>query len=186
MGGEGYHKLLAEFEGVPLIRRSVLVALKCSASSITVVSGYQREKIEKAISGLPVGIVFNADYLLGMASSLVAACSAASIRDAEGVLVMLADMPGITPHHLDKLISVFLANEGRSIVRAVCGEIPGNPAILPRSLVPMILGLRGDIGARQIIEASGYPVVGVAIGHAALLDVDTPNEVIAAGGILVR
>jgi molybdenum cofactor cytidylyltransferase len=44
--------------------------------------------------------------------------------------------------------------------------------------------LEGDIGARAIIESSGLPVVDVDIGPAAHIDVDTPEAVIAAGGVL--
>ena len=44
--------------------------------------------------------------------------------------------------------------------------------------------LEGDIGARPIIETAGLPIVDVEIGVGARLDVDTPEAVIAAGGIL--
>jgi molybdenum cofactor cytidylyltransferase len=44
--------------------------------------------------------------------------------------------------------------------------------------------LEGDIGARHIVETTGLPVVDVDIGDSAHLDVDTPEAVIEAGGIL--
>ena len=44
--------------------------------------------------------------------------------------------------------------------------------------------LVGDTGARHLIETSGLPVIDVDIGDAAHLDVDTPQDVIAAGGVL--
>lgn len=42
--------------------------------------------------------------------------------------------------------------------------------------------LKGDIGARQIIENSGVPIIDVEIGAAAILDVDTVEDIITAGG----
>ncbi|WP_080837113.1 nucleotidyltransferase family protein [Agrobacterium genomosp. 13] len=185
MGREGYHKLLAEFDGIPLIRRSVMIGLKSRASTIVVVSGHERKKIESAIYGLPITIVFNPNFSHGLASSLVTACSEAAVRNSQGVLVMLADMPGLTAHHLDTLISAFQAEKGRSIVRAICGETPGNPVVIPHALLPMIMSLRGDAGARTLIEASKLPVLGVEIGPSALLDVDTFAQVAAAGGRFV-
>jgi molybdenum cofactor cytidylyltransferase len=47
-----------------------------------------------------------------------------------------------------------------------------------------VLRLEGDVGARAIIESAGLPVVDVDIGPAAHLDVDTPEAVTAAGGLL--
>lgn len=185
MGREGHHKLLAEFDGIPLVRRSVIVGLTSRASTIIVVSGHEREKIEGAIYGLPINIVFNPNFSQGMASSLVVGCSQASARASQGVLVMLADMPGLTSNHLDTLISAFLAEKGRSIVRAFSGETPGNPVVLPRSLLSKVMTLRGDVGARDIIKVSKLPVLGVEIGPAALLDVDTLDQVTAAGGSFV-
>ena len=118
-----------------------------------------------------------------MASSLIAGLNAAG-NDADGVLVMLADMPGVSAEDLAALISAFKAGRGLTIVRAVSAGKRGNPVILPRSTFRSIRHLQGDIGARHIIETCGLPVVDVEIGPAAHLDLDTPEAIIAAGGIL--
>lgn len=184
MGEGGAHKLLAEFDGVPLVRRSAMAAKGSQAQSVAVVTGYRRAEIETALSGLSLDLVVNADYASGMASSLVAGLSHPDVRRADGVLVMLADMPGVSTADLDLLIAAFRKADGRSIVRAVSRGKRGNPVILPRALHDAIMRLEGDVGARHIIETSGLPVVDVDIGDAAHLDVDTPEGVIAAGGIL--
>jgi molybdenum cofactor cytidylyltransferase len=93
-------------------------------------------------------------------------------------------MPGVTGADLDALISAFRAASGRAIVRAVSRGKRGNPVILPRALGDAVMRLEGDVGARHIIETSGLPVIDVDIGDAAHLDVDTPEAVVAAGGIL--
>jgi molybdenum cofactor cytidylyltransferase len=184
MGEGGSHKLLAEFEGVPLVRRSASVAIASGASHIVAVTGHRREEIEDALNGLAVEVVFNPDYASGMASSLVAGVGTLAAQKADGILVMLADMPGVTNDDLKTLISAFREANGQAIVRAVSGGKRGNPVILPRSVLNAVMRLEGDVGARHIIETSGLPVVDVEIGEAAHLDVDTPEAVVAAGGIL--
>ncbi|MBB3566346.1 molybdopterin-binding/glycosyltransferase family 2 protein [Rhizobium sp. BK491] len=184
MGEGGSHKLLAEFEGVPLVRRSASIAIASGASHIVAVTGHRREEIQDALKGLAVEAVFNPDYALGMASSLVAGVGTRAAQRADGVLVMLADMPGVTSDDLKILISAFRQANGQAIVRAVSGGKRGNPVILPRSVLNAVMRLEGDVGARHIIETSGLPVVDVEIGEAAHLDVDTPEAVVAAGGIL--
>ncbi|CUX51663.1 Conserved Hypothetical protein; putative molybdopterin binding protein with a nucleotide-diphospho-sugar transferase domain [Agrobacterium tumefaciens str. CFBP 5621] len=184
MGKGGAHKLLAEFDGEPLVRRTAKTALAADAASVIVVTGHRRSEIMAALSGLDVAAVENADYTSGMASSLISGFSARAARDADGVLVMLADMPGVKVGDLNLLIAAFRSASGRAIVRAVSRGKRGNPVILPKSLGDAVMRLEGDIGARHIIETSGLPIVDVDIGDAAHLDVDTPEAVQAAGGVL--
>lgn len=186
MGEGGGHKLLAEFDGKPLVRRSADTALAAGADPVIVVTGHRRGEIEAALKGLEVITIDNPAHASGMASSLILGFSDAAAHDADGVLVMLADMPGITVGDLEKLILAFRVASGLAIVRAVSRGKRGNPVILPRSLGDAIMQLEGDVGARQIIERSGLMVIDVDIGDAALLDVDTPEAVVAAGGILRR
>lgn len=184
MGEGGSHKLLAEFDGVPLVRRSATTAAASGASAVIVVTGHRRGDIEQALDSLAVEQVFNPDYMSGMASSLVAGVGTPTAQDADGVLVMLADMPGVTSDDLKTLIAAFREATGQAIVRAVSGGKRGNPVILPHIVLNAVMRLEGDVGARHIIETAGLPVVDVDIGEAAHLDVDTPQAIVAAGGVL--
>ncbi|HCL67159.1 MAG TPA: 4-diphosphocytidyl-2C-methyl-D-erythritol kinase [Rhizobium sp.] len=184
MGPSGPHKLLAEFDGEPLVRRMALSALSAEPDSIVVVTGHRSEEISGALSGLDVEISHNPDYANGMASSLRVGFAAEGARGADGILVMLADMPGVAASDLQALMEVFRASGGRAIVRAVSGGKRGNPVILPRSAFPAVMKLEGDVGARHIMETSGLEIIDVDIGPAAHIDVDTPEAVVAAGGIL--
>ncbi len=184
MGVGGPHKLLAEFAGVPLVRRSAERAISSGANSVTVVTGYRHEEIEAALFGLDVDLAHNPDFVSGMASSLKRGFGAPKSRRADGVLVMLADMPNVTAGDLTILIETFRSAGGQAIVRAASQGKRGNPVILPRSLHEEVNRLEGDVGARQIIESCGFSVINVDIGDAADLDVDTPEAVIAAGGML--
>ncbi|AYG66385.1 MULTISPECIES: molybdopterin-binding/glycosyltransferase family 2 protein [unclassified Rhizobium] len=184
MGEGGSHKLLAEFDGVPLVRRSASIAIASGASDIVAVTGHRCDEIEDALRDLAVEQVFNPDYASGMASSLVAGVGTQAAQRADGVLVMLADMPSVTSDDLKTLIAAFREANGQAIVRAASAGKRGNPVILPRSVLNAVVRLEGDVGARHIIETSGLPVIDVEIGKAAHLDVDTPEAVVAAGGVL--
>ncbi|KQV27751.1 4-diphosphocytidyl-2C-methyl-D-erythritol kinase [Rhizobium sp. Root1203] len=184
MGEGGAHKLLAEFDGVPLVRRCALAAIDSGVSSVSVVTGHRHLEIEAVLSGLELAIVHNPDFASGMASSLVAGFLSEAASQADGILVMLADMPGVSTADLDALMEGFRQAHGQAVVRAVSRGKRGNPVILPRQLYDAVMRLEGDVGARHIVETAGLPVVDVDIGDSAHLDVDTPEAVIAAGGIL--
>ncbi len=182
--GEGGHKLLAEFSGEPLVHRSARVVSEGGAAPVTVVTGHRSQDVEDALTDLDVATVYNPDYASGMASSLVSGLLVPEIASSDGVLVMLADMPGVSAEDIAALITRFRQEQGRAVIRAVSGGKRGNPVILPRSTFPLVLKLQGDTGARAIIETCGLAVVDVEIGAAAHLDVDTPEAVLNAGGVL--
>lgn len=182
-GPDGPHKLLAEFDGEPLVRRCAKAACGSQGSPVLVVTGYRSGDMLAVLDGLDVTPVQNADFGTGIASSLAAGLSEAGDK-CDGVLVMLADMPWITSDVLNSLIRAFQDHEGRAIVRACARGKPGNPVILPRTLFRQAAGLRGDSGARHLIETCGLPIADVELGEAARYDVDTVEAIRAAGGIL--
>lgn len=183
MGPSRQHKLLAELDGIPIVRRSAETALGADADCVIAVVGHRQPEIRAALAGLDVLAVENPDYATGMASSLIAGVDAAGPA-VDGVLVMLADMPSVTTANLAAMMSVFKAEQGLVIIRAASDGKRGNPVILPRSTFEAVRQLQGDVGARHIMETCGLPVIDVEIGPAAHLDLDTPEAIIAAGGIL--
>lgn len=183
MGGS--NKLLAKFGGEPLVRLTTGKALASRAAGVTVVRGHQAPLIREALAGLNVSFTDNPDYASGLAGSLKTGIAAVP-ADADGVLVMLGDMPGVTVADLNRLIDAFIAADGRAIVRATHNGKRGNPVILPRALFSEIMLLQGDTGARHIVEASKGDVIDVEIGVGASLDVDTPEALAEAGGVLVE
>ncbi len=181
MGGP--NKLLATFDGVPLVRRSVATAKDSRAYRVLVVLGHDGDHIRGALDGLGVETLENPSFAEGMSTSLRLGFEAMSPY-ADGVLVMLADQPALEPAHLDALIGAFAAEGPGSIVVATGGGERGNPVVLSSRFASAIASIRGDRGARDLIAANGALVREVEIGPAALTDVDTPDLLQAAGGIL--
>ncbi|NDW03250.1 NTP transferase domain-containing protein [Jiella pacifica] len=180
----GANKLLAEFDGKPLIRRTVETALASrNADCVRVVVGHMRADIVAALDGLDVEIVGSPNFADGLSASLKAGFIAS--KEADGVLVMLADQPLLAPRDLDRLIAAF-TGRGKGAVVAACdrGE-RRNPVILSTGFMPAIEALTGDVGAARIIAAHPDALVEVDIGPAASLDVDTPDAVESAGGRVV-
>lgn len=182
MGSNGFHKLLAEFQGVPLIRRSTLIALGSQSQSITVVTGYRSAEIEAAIADLAVGVAHNEQYMSGIASSLHLGVAFAEKSHPDGIMIVLADMPNLIVEDLNRLIGEFRRNRGQTVVRAISKGVPGNPVIFPRCSFGRLKELVGDTGARSLIDLAQPAVADVEIGNGALIDVDTLEQIIATGG----
>ncbi|MER8751922.1 molybdopterin-binding/glycosyltransferase family 2 protein [Mesorhizobium sp. M1050] len=181
MGGP--NKLLALFDGKPLVQRTAERALGSKASSTIVVTGHQRERVRAALAGLDVTFADNPDFTDGLSTSLKAGIAYLP-EDTAGVMIVLGDMPGVASHDLDRLIDAFRKAGGNSVVRATHNGKRGNPVLLPRSLFPAIAHLEGDTGARHLVETEGLDVIDVEIGAAASVDVDTREALEGAGGVL--
>ena len=181
MGGP--NKLLATFDGVPLVRRSAETALASRALRTLVVVGHDETRLRRALDGLDVAIVPNPAAAEGMSTSLRLGFPLAA-ADADGVLVLLADQPALLPSHLDALIDAFRPEGAGSIVVSTCEGKRGNPVLLSSRFAQAVDAVRGDRGARDLIVENAADVVEVEIGPAAHLDVDTPEALRAAGGIV--
>lgn len=179
------NKLLADFGGKPLVRRTAERMAASKAAGTIAVLGHEAERASEALAGLDLGQVHNADFATGLASSLKTGIRALS-STAAGALIVLADMPEVTTADLDRMIDAFANSGGQAIIRATHSGKRGNPVILPRALFSEVEVLEGDTGARQIVETAPLDVIDVELGPAASLDVDTPEALRAAGGRLAE
>jgi molybdenum cofactor cytidylyltransferase len=168
----GSNKLIADVGGKPMVRRVAEAALLSAASPVLVVTGHHEADVQIALTGLDVAFVHNPDYAQGLSTSLKAGIAAAPASVA-GALVLLGDMPQITPGHLDQLIAAFRDGAGAVIVPVHAGK-RGNPVLWPRSFFPSMLALAGDAGAKGLLAANAACVRQVDLGtNAIFLDVDT-------------
>jgi molybdenum cofactor cytidylyltransferase len=181
MGGP--NKLLADFDGTPLVRRTAERALASGVNGLVVVTGHQAARVREALAGLDVSFVHNPDFVDGLSGSLKAGIHALP-ADAAGAMVALGDMPGVTRADYRALVRAFGNAGGKAIARAVHEGKRGNPVILPKALFPAVDQLQGDVGARHLVESGDASVVDVEIGEGAELDVDTPDAMQRAGGVL--
>jgi molybdenum cofactor cytidylyltransferase len=173
--GVGQNKLLVELDGRAPLRRAVDAARASRVSRTIVVTGHARAKVEAALSGLPLDLVHNPDFACGLASSLRLGLSAAA--QADGALVLLADMPGVSPQILDALVEAFEAAPADcAAVVPVCGGKRGNPVLLARRLFPSLAELEGDAGARRLLQSVDGVVEARIDDEAIFADVDTRDD----------
>jgi molybdenum cofactor cytidylyltransferase len=126
------------------------------------------------LSGLGCEVTVCPDADSGMAASLVHALRAASQEDAW--LVALGDMPWVAPSTLAALADALA--RGADIAVPVLGGAErrrGNPVGFGRSHLDALLALRGDQGARGLLQA--FPITEVSVRDPGILrDVDSPAD----------
>lgn len=152
--------LLAEFEGMPLVRRSTFVASGCECRSVVVVTGHRHREIKNAIADHNVKLFYKEDYLSRMAGSLGLGVKNAERDRPVVMLIMLADVQAVTVPNLNSLIVAFRSCQGICIVRAGAQGVLGNPISFPRILHGHLKALAGDAAARHIVGGAALIYVG--------------------------
>lgn len=169
-------KVLVDLDGRPLVRHVIDEALCSRCAPIVVVTGYAHEAVEAALTDADVTLVNNPDYETGLASSLKRGIGRLPVNS-QGAIVLLADMPKISTAVINKLIGIFVQHPDADAIVPVYNGTRGNPVLLARSLFPQIMQLKGDQGAKPLLEAAkSERVIYVTIDDEAVAtDVDTPD-----------
>lgn len=124
------------------------------------------------LEGAGVACVINPLPAEGMGSS-IAIGTRALPEDLAGVFVVLGDMPAITRDDFGRLITAFESDPVCRVVAPTYQGERGHPVLFSATCLPALRALRGDQGARALLQATAATHL-VAIEHAGVLrDFDT-------------
>ena len=169
----GPNKLLHPFGDKPLVQWAVDAACSAGLGPVFVITGHEAERVGAVLPVNSVTVVHNPDFASGMASSLVAGINALP-PDAEGVLIVLGDMPSLRAEHLRAVAARF---ESDKILVPVHHGMRGHPVLFGRALFADLRRLSGDTGAKSVIRIHTSDVIEVEIDDPAILfDVDTLED----------
>lgn len=169
------NKLLLEIEpGVAMVRRVAENASASGVGSVIVVTGHEGEKVRSALAGTGCTFAENPDFRDGMATSLQTGFAAAEAVGADGVVVLLGDMPFVSAEIIDKVLEIAREKPAR-IVQPVSAGKPAHPVWLPIALKSRIDRLEGDAGARNLTDIDKDSVISIEVEDAGALDIDTPE-----------
>jgi CTP:molybdopterin cytidylyltransferase MocA/xanthine/CO dehydrogenase XdhC/CoxF family maturation factor len=175
----GYNKLLETVRGKPLIRLAVDAALASRLNPILVITGHEAEKVRETLAGAAVMVVQNDRFEEGLSASLRTGIAAVP-EECEGAMILLGDMPDISPALIDRLVAAFDPACGCAICVATARRQRGHPVLWARPFFPEMLTLKGDRGARELLEAYADQVIEIETGDdAPLADIDTPEALAA-------
>jgi molybdenum cofactor cytidylyltransferase len=173
------NKLLADVDGVPMVRRVVDAATASAAKPVVVVTGNEQGRVQAALRGCRVTFVHNQNFAEGMSTSLRAGLGALPDK-IDGAVICLGDMPLLTASVLDRLIAAFNPVEGRAICVPTWNGKRGNPVLWDRRFFPEMAELAGDVGAKHLIGQHADLAAEVAMPDDSILtDIDTPEALSA-------
>lgn len=171
----GCNKLVLTVNGKPLVRHAVDAALAGGLDPVIVITGHEADSLRACLADVPVSFIHNNAFAHGLSTSLRAGIGAAPY-DCGGAMVLLGDMPGVTADLVRRLTAAFDPAMSRSICVATAKGMRGHPILWGRQHFEEMQTLRGDQGARSLIELHDGQVCDIEAGNdAPLADLDTPD-----------
>ncbi|MBC7672789.1 MAG: nucleotidyltransferase family protein [Polaromonas sp.] len=167
----GADKLCAKLDGKAVIRWSM--AALSPLDSVYVVIAPGADAVTQALSRLDVRFVVNLGRDEGMASSIRAGIAALP-ADVAAVVIALGDQPRGSPAVTRALVDRWHAGDVAAVVPSYL-DGRGHPVLFGRACFPALLALRGDVGARGVLEELGERAATVEVPAAMPVDVDTPE-----------
>jgi molybdenum cofactor cytidylyltransferase len=177
----GGGKLTAPWRGGALIDGALEAAFAAPARAVWVVTGADpgvawaaRNFATRRGVIMRLRIVQARDHALGMAASLVAGLAALP-PDTGGAFVLLGDMP-LVPRDIPFRLALALAGDALASAPVFEGR-RGHPVLFSAALFDALGDLRGDQGARDVLESLGESVALIEAADAGVLyDVDAPAD----------
>ena len=178
----GGGKLLAPWAGGVLLDGALAAAFAAPAARVIVVIGADGGAVAAAARAFAqrtgqtarLHIVHADDHAEGMGASLRRGAAELS-PDCAGVFVLLGDMPRVPHAVLAPLAEA--ARAGAPAAAPVFKGQRGHPALIGAELLPGLLALTGDAGARNILKDLGERLAQVpAPDDGVLFDVDQPSD----------
>jgi molybdenum cofactor cytidylyltransferase len=148
----GRPKQLAELDGRPLLAH-VLAAVDAAPVDRVVVAlgGAADAVLEQVDLGRAEPLVVDG-WAAGMGHVLASTLAKAG-DDWEAVVVLLGDQPLVPGGAVARVVEAWRSGAG-PVVTATYGGRPGHPRLFDRGLLPELLQLTGDTGARDLVLAA--------------------------------
>ena len=162
----GENKLLKKINGIPLINHSIINILDSFIDELIIVTGHQNEILEKIINkNNKIKIVFNDQFKTGMASSIKIGLKNLSYKT-QAFFICLADMPMVKKDIYNHLIKNI---KNKEIIVPVYKKQQGNPVLFSISIKNKIMSIKGDIGAKEILEKNKDKILNLSINDQGII-----------------
>ncbi|MGA7911341.1 MAG: nucleotidyltransferase family protein [Candidatus Dormiibacterota bacterium] len=168
----GPQKLLLDLDGTPMVKHVIQAASEGGCHQTVVV--YSADDVKETVDG-DAELVHNPHARTGMASSLQAGLRAMR-PEIEAAVVLLGDQPLVGSRTVAALLRAWRREGSRPAVAVSQGHHEwAPPVVLSRDLWDQLFALKGDAGARQVLQ--GHPeLIDVVPAPGRGDDIDTPDD----------
>jgi molybdenum cofactor cytidylyltransferase len=172
----GSPKQLLLLDKDTMLNRLIKMVQKAVDFPIYLVLGANAKKIKAQLPITNLNIVENNEWQEGMGSSIRIGVQAVidSANKHDGVLILVCDQPYLSESSIKDLIALQAINN-TAIAASFYANIAGTPALFHQSVFSDLLALKGDQGAKRIIQERDQELAKLQF-EKGVLDIDTPED----------
>lgn len=159
----------------PLVRASAQTLCAAGVEPVIAVVGHQAPRVESALAGLDVEVVYNDAYATGQASSIRAGIDAVRDRDVTAAVIALGDMPDVNPATVDTVVDAYATGAGVALAAAYEAQ-RGNPVLFDRRFFDALTAIDDDQGGRAVLLSSEASALVAVPDPGVCRDIDTPAD----------
>ena len=179
----GENKLLLRLGGQSVLRRAVLTAATAGLDPVLVVLGHDADRTRAEVQDLPCTPVLNPRYAEGPHTSLRAG-AAALPESCAAAVVLLADMPRVSPAMVERLVA--LHRSGARLVVSHYEGVDAPPVLYDHTFFDELGALEDPASGKAILARHPSELVRVSFPRHALVDLDVPDDLAAVGAMESR
>lgn len=171
----GTPKQLLPWRGKTLIEHQIETLLKTD-QEVYVVLGAHAERILPVLKPYPVNPIIFEQWSLGMGNTIAFSVAYLIKKQGsmDGILIALTDQPLVDTSHYNALLDAFQKEEQQLIVSVSDQGWEGVPVLFDKYYFPGLLNLKGEQGAKKIIQSTKKSITNRNAGPL-LVDMDTPE-----------
>lgn len=169
-------KQLLPFRNKTLLQHTIDELKLAGVKPLIVVTGGHAQSVSDAIDHDGIDLVYNEHWEQGIASGIVIGLQTLNTRYKEirQVILAVCDQPFVSASLFEQLHAV-QKNSLKNIVASAYADTLGTPVLFTQKYFDLLLGLKGDEGAKKILRTFPEEVdrVDFPLGH---IDIDTMED----------
>jgi molybdenum cofactor cytidylyltransferase len=176
----GQNKLLIPLGGHAVLYHALQAALTAPLDPVILVLGYESDKALQALEELrgspKLRVLKNSHWAQGRAESLKLGLAAVPAHT-PGAVVLLGDMPLVTPALIARVAQAFLRDH--TLCFPIYRGLPGRPVAIPRELFGEFAQLCGDASGLPILQKYWERAIKIELApdeEPTQWDIDTPED----------
>lgn len=173
----GSPKQLLKWKQSNLLQHAIKTAIDSNATDVFLVLGANYNQIMELTHTDSVEVIRNHSWDKGLGNSIAFGVNQILEKEikVDGILLMLADQPLIDSEFLNAMIDTFEVGTNQIIASTYLNGKKGVPALFDSGYIKELSNLKGDKGAKILLDKYANKITSVD-GGKILLDIDTIDD----------
>jgi len=172
----GRPKQILPFQNKTLIQNLTQECVKAGLFPIVIITGAHAAQVSEAVNNYEAEILYNKDWVEGMASGIVAGITKMldQVVIPEDVIISVCDQPFLSAELFLQLKNK-RSETGKGIVACTYADTMGTPVLFKNTFFKELLELKGEEGAKKLLKLHKADVATVSFPKGSI-DIDTEED----------